>query len=138
MKHYVQIVLFGNYLIGDMKNPPHSIFIVLNQFQVCMLQYFSYSQVASSFCTPSFALSAMLWFCSLIFFSYNFSSGNHVLKFCVPKSKEMWIAHIDLSCNITISTRRINQIHKNQICTNNLYLHILETFYELSPLFAFV
>ena len=128
MKHYLQIVLFGNYLIGDMTNPPHSRFLVLNKFQFCMLQYFSYSQVASSFGTPSFAPSAMLWLCSLIFFSCNFSNSAHLLQFCVPKSKEMWIVHIDISCNITTNTKGINQIHKNQICANNLYLHSLETF----------
>ena len=92
----------------------------------------SYSQVASSFVTPSFAPSALLWFCSLIFFSFNLSSGTHVLQFCVPKSKEMWIVHTYISCNITTNTKRINQIHKNRICENNLYLHILETFSELS------
>ena len=102
------------------------------KFGCCKI--FSYSQVASSFFTPSFAPSAMLWFCSLILFGYNFSSGTHVLQFCVPKSKEMWIVHIDIYCNITTKTKTINQIHKNQICANNLYLHILETFSELSPL----
>ena len=56
----------------------------------------------------------------------------------VPKSKEMWIVHIDISCNITTNTKRINQIPKNQIFANNIYLHILETFSELSPLFVFV
>ena len=40
VKHYLQIVLFGNYLIGDMTNPPHSIFLVLEKFQVCMLNFF--------------------------------------------------------------------------------------------------
>ena len=98
--------------------------------------FFSYSQVASSFGTPSFAPSALLWFCSLIFFSCNFSSGTHVLQFCVPKIKEMWIVHIDISCNITTNTKRINQIHKNQICANNIYLHILETFFwNFTPFF---
>ena len=37
VKHYLQIVLFGNYLIGDMTNPPQSILLFLKKFQVCML-----------------------------------------------------------------------------------------------------
>ena len=55
-------------------------------------------------------------------------------NFVFPKSKEICIVHIDTSCNITNNTKRINQIHKNQICTNNLYLHILETFMNFHPL----
>ena len=97
---------------------------------------YSYSQVAPSFGTPSFAPSSLLWFFSLIFFSCNLSSSTHVLQIFIPGSIEMWIVHIYISYNITSNTKRTNQIHKNQICTNNLYLHILETFSELSPLFA--
>ena len=114
MKHYLQIVLFGNYLIRHMTNPPHSILVFLKQCRFFLLTKKLYSQVASSFGTPSLAPSALLWFCSLIFFSCNFTSGTHVLQFCVPKSKEMWIVHIDISCNIATKTKRINQIHKNQ------------------------
>ena len=68
--------------------------------------------MASSFGTPLFAQSALLWFFSLIFFSCNLSSEIHVLQFFVPKSKEMWIVHIDILCNITTNTKRINKIHK--------------------------
>ena len=120
-----------------MTNPPHSRFIFLKQFQVFMLQKKLYSQVESSFVTPSLPQSALLWLCSLIFFRCNLSSGTHVLQFYVPKSKETCIVHIDISCNIITYTKRISQIHKNQICANNLYLHILETFYELSPFFCY-
>ena len=106
MKHYLQVVLFGNYLIGyKTVLPTHDCLSLTNSKFVCCKIY-SYSQVAFSFGTPSFAPSAMLWLCSLIFFSCNFSSGTHVLQFCVPKSKEMWILHIDISCNITTNTKR--------------------------------
>ena len=93
----------------------------------------SYSQVASSFGTPSLAPSALLCFYSLIFFRCNLSSGTHVLQFCVPKCKETWIMHIDISYNITTNTKRINQIKKIQICANNIYLLILETFINFHP-----
>ena len=96
----------------------------------------SYSQVASSFGTPSFSPSALLWFCSLIFFSCNLSSDTHVLQFYVPKSKEVWIVNIDISCNITTNTKRINKIYPKKKFTNNLYLHLLEKNYELSTLFV--
>ena len=137
MKHYLQIVLFGNYLIGDMIVLPTQdcLSSINSKFVFCQKK--SYSQVASSFGTLSFAPSALLFSYSLIFFSCNLSSGTHVLQFCVPKIKETWIVHIDISCNITTNTKRINQIHKNKICTNNIYLRILETFSELSPLFCF-
>ena len=138
VKHYLQIVLFGNYLIENMTVLPTQDCLSSSNSKFVCCKICSYSQVASLFGTPSFAPSALLWFCSLIFFSYNLSSGTHVLQFCVPKCKEMWIMHIDISFNITTNTKRINQIHKNQICTNNLYLHILETFSEISPLFASV
>ena len=43
-----------------------------------------------------------------------------------------------ISCNITTNTKMISQIHKNKICENNIYLHILETFSKLSPLSGYV
>ena len=95
-------------------------------------------QVALSFGTPSFAPSSLLWFFSLISFSYNFSTGTHVLQFCLPKTKDMCIVDIDIYCNLTINTKRIIQIQKKNFFANNLYLHVLETFSELSSLFASV
>ena len=125
------------FKMGTLQSSPANIYFTQAISYFYAAKY-SYSQVESSFGTPSLAPSALLWFCSLIFFSRYLSSGTHVLQFCVPKCKEMWIVHIDISCNITTNTKRIIQIYKNQMCANNLYLHILETFSELSPFFASV
>ena len=136
VKHYLQIALFRNYLNGDMAILPTQDFLSSSNAKFVCCIFFSYSQETSSFGTTSLTPSALLWFCSLIFFSCNLSSGTHLLQFYVHKSKEMWIVHIEISCNITTNTKRINQIHKNKNCTNNLYLHIFEKLSELSSHFA--
>ena len=128
----MQLFKWGHY------SPPHPIFLVLKKFKIHIVQniFIFPSGLLIRYSFPCTKCSLMvLRFCSLIFFSSNLSSGTHVLQFCVPKCKEMWIIHIDISYNITTKTKRIIQIHKNQICANNIYLHILETFCELSPSF---
>ena len=55
---------------------------------------------------------------------------------CVfPKVTICGYLNIDISCDITTKTKRINQIHQNKIYTNDIYLHLLETFSELSTFF---
>ena len=97
---------------GDITVLPTQDCLSSSNFRFGCCNLFSYSQVASFFCTPSFAPSALLWFYTIIFFSCNFSCGTHLLQFCFPKIKEMWIVHMDIYCNITINTKRINQILK--------------------------
>ena len=56
---------------------------------------------------------------------------------CVfPKVKMCGSLHIDISCDITTNTKRINKFHENKIFTNNIYLHLMETFFKLSAPFC--
>ena len=132
---WCDIVCKYSYLDGDMTILPTHDCLYSSNAKFAWCNICSDSQVASSLGTPSIAPSALLWFCSLIFFSFNLSSGTHVLKFFSPKSKYMWILHIGISCNITTNTKNINQIHKNQICTIIFTSIFWKLFSELSTPF---
>ena len=62
----------------------------------------------------------------------------HTVYFGLPQAIGSFLHNIDISCDITTNTKRINKIHQNKICTNNLYLHLLENFLNFLPLFTFV
>ena len=58
----------------------------------------------------------------------------HMYYNCVfPKVKICGYLNIDISCDITTNTKRINKIHQNKIFTNNIYLHLLKTFMNIHP-----
>ena len=120
VEHHLQLVLFGNYLIGDMAVFPT---------QDCLYSMnFKHRFWITIF--PSKALLqtlAAIWVVALMYYNCVF-----------PKVKICGYFNIDISRETTTNTKRINKIDQNKICTNNIYLIILETFSELSSLFAYV
>ena len=127
--------LFENYLIGDMIVLPTKDYLSSSNAKFVCWKICSYSQVESSFGTPSFAPSALLWFCSLILFSCTLSSGSHVLQFYVPKSKEIWIVHIDISCDITTNKKILIKSIKPNLHKLSLPPYFVNLL-EFSPHFA--
>ena len=64
---------------------------------------------------------AAIWVVALIYYNCVF-----------PKVNICGSLNIEISCDITTNTKRINKIHKNKTFTNNIYLHLLKTFCEIS------
>ena len=118
--HYLQVVLFGNYLIGDMTVLPTQYLVSSINFKHGLWITFFPSKTLLQ------ALTA-IWVVALMYYNCVF-----------PKVNICGSLKFDITCDITTNTKRINKIHKNKIFTNNLYLHLLETFCELSSLFTSV
>ena len=104
VKHYLQVVLFGNYLIGDMIVLPAQDFLSSSNFKHGFwITFFPSKTLLQTL--------VAIWVVALMYYNCVFAK----VKICGS-------LHIDISCDITTNTKRINQIHQNKICTNNLYL----------------